>query len=498
MKPWIIAAALCCSEIALSVEITQSVSFPHWNQITQSLRVPIVIQGAESQAISIGTGEDGAFLSTAGTTTLDSAVVHQFTTFELGAGATLTASGNDPLRILVQGDVLIEGTIDLRGTDGGDAFSPASTSRTGGAGIASGGAGGTGISSLLSSTLGIGAGPSAAILGGLAGVLSLLAGTDGGAGGGGGNAFVGEDGTANAVASGAGGAAFGEATLATLLGGAGGGGGAGNTVTDSAGGGGGGGGGAFALTTGGDLTLSATGQILVTGGDGGAAAGGLKAGGGGGGAGGAVRLYALGAGTNDGVINAQGGSGGAAAVSGGDGSDGVNRFAFGTGAFVGAGTENPPPTSNPTVFYSTLENISVSDIEDTNSDRPRYTRFNTTETLHTGDGISYEIAGSSDGFQSDDTGYFPVGQISRIDGKRYYRVKVRMTSASAATTPEVTQVRVHFEPGFALGVMGCARAPRPYSMGFPWWFAFVALVISLSAGRFTARHHLPTRESEPR
>ncbi|MHA1868739.1 MAG: hypothetical protein ACTSXD_11905 [Candidatus Heimdallarchaeaceae archaeon] len=64
-----------------------------------------------------GDGSDGAFNETSGTINLTQGTVYQYTSFNLGASATLSASSTSdkPIIILVQGDCTIDGTIDLKG-----------------------------------------------------------------------------------------------------------------------------------------------------------------------------------------------------------------------------------------------------------------------------------------------------------------------------------------------------------------------------------------------
>ena len=509
---WVLAASLGSAPLLaaqvtldLAAQYADSSSTGVWNRVTQSLHVPFAVTGLESTPYSIGNGEDGVFDNTtyanfdalsgaiAMTVTLDTSRTYNFTNFTLPAGVTLKAQGTAPLDIRVQGNAVIDGTIDLKGIAGTDAYTPALNTSNGGAAASAGGAGGSGTSSLVAS--GDGLTPSGTPSG-LAGTLSAVGGTDAGAGGGGGNSGAGNPGAANAPASGNGGAAYGDANLVTLVGGGGGGGGAGNTVVGSAGGGGGGGGGALSIAVGGSFTCSVTCLIETTGGAGGNAAGPTKAGGGGGGAGGALRLYAGGAGVDNGSILSLGGTGGTGAVAGGDGSLGVHKFSFvAPGTFTGTGSENPNTVAS-TTFYSILSHQIISRPYDTQNTFPNYTEFTKTEVLNGGDSTSYEIAGSSDGFVSDNTGYFPVANIDNIDGKRYFRVRVTMQSASAATTPTVTAMAVTYAPGFAFSIAGCASvspaaaAPLPLSALAVWVMYF--MTVAVCARKWLVRR-LPTR-----
>jgi len=64
-----------------------------------------------------GDGTDGAFSESSGTINLTQGTVYQYTSFLLDTSATLSASSTSqyPIIILVQGDVTINGTIDLSG-----------------------------------------------------------------------------------------------------------------------------------------------------------------------------------------------------------------------------------------------------------------------------------------------------------------------------------------------------------------------------------------------
>ncbi len=469
----------------LSVSKIDAASTGVWNLVSGKLHVPWVANfsgdntpGQEDVIVDVGNGADGVFdaanftrfdaAATASLVTLDTSRVYQFTQFTLPAGVTLKGSGSQPLRFRVQGDVLIEGTIDLKGGNAGAAQMPVAAAN-GGSACCGGGAGGSGRVTTESAD---GTTPSAGGGGGgIAGTTSGAGGTDGGAAGGGGNAFAGGAGQAGGAGAGGGGLAYGVNSLSTLVGGAGGGGGGGNTFTPSRGAGGGGGGGAIAFFAGGDFTVSATGLIQTVGGTGGL--GGNAAGMGGGGAGGSVLIYAAGSGVDNNSapgIDSQGGSGGndggGGMLNGGDGSIGVHWFGFGTGdgGFTGTGNENPAPATpvKPKVFYSTASYQVTSTAYDTGTPSPNYLSFSaeTTEGA-AGSTVSFEVAGSSDQFVSDDTGFVPATQITSLDGKRYLRFRATLKSASPTATPTVESIRIAFQPVFEFSIGGCARAlPR--------------------------------------
>jgi hypothetical protein len=92
-----------------------------------------------------GNGADGAFAATTGVTTqLNTGTsvqrVYNFTSFTVPIGATVVATGNYPLVIHCQGDILVEGTVTANGADGGVGFSGTGTNP----GVGLGGAGGAG------------------------------------------------------------------------------------------------------------------------------------------------------------------------------------------------------------------------------------------------------------------------------------------------------------------------------------------------------------------
>ncbi len=225
------------------------------------------------------TGADGAFEPTTNTELqLPPDGVFNFTTVNIPSGVTVTFkknTSNTPVYMLATGDVIIAGTIDVRGTS-----TTNSTGTAPGAGGAGGYDGGFGGATGLPGGNGLGPG------GGGGGPT-----TQNRYGGGGGFGSVG--GTAGAN-YGAGGPAYGNPSLVPLIGGSGGGGCAGSTTSSCFGGGGGGG--AILIASSGTITV--TGSITANGGEGYDAAGG--------GSGGAIRLIANTI-SGNGTITAQGG-----------------------------------------------------------------------------------------------------------------------------------------------------------------------------------------------
>jgi hypothetical protein len=198
--------------------------------------------------VDAGDGSDGAFEPTANVN-LDTTInggVFNFTTVNVPVGVVVTASGPNPLRIRVQGPVLIEG--ELRG----DGSSTAShVGGAGGPGGGDGGVGGVGVGATGLNGIGLGGG---------------VAGAGGNWGGGG---SFGTLSTLNGTST------YGSNDLTPLVGGSGGAGGPAQvhncTNPNSSmwvnGPGGGGGGGAISIVSDGDVVVS--GQLSCRGGSGG-------------------------------------------------------------------------------------------------------------------------------------------------------------------------------------------------------------------------------------
>jgi len=191
------------------------------------------------------TGADGAFSPTADTgLAFPANGILNFTTLNIPAGVTVTVGpnpANGPAVILVQGDAVIDGVIDISGADGeGVGSAPA------------GFAGGL----PLDNVGGTGQGPGGSG-GGTGGIVSNASGGNGGSYGSLGG--TGKDNSANNR-----GPAYGSNSLQPLLGGSGGGGT--GIVSPSRGYRGGGGGGAILIAVSGTLTLN--GEIMAKGGDG--------------------------------------------------------------------------------------------------------------------------------------------------------------------------------------------------------------------------------------
>lgn len=279
-----------------------------------------------------GAGGEGAFNALANTSLAGGP--HEFTTFNIAAGVTVTVTGNAPLLISATGAVTIDGVLSAAGP-AGSAGVTSLQAGVGGIGVGGGGNGGDGVYSdnqgPLDGQAGTGPGAGAFGAGWSGGGGAGYAATGGSSGGGGG----------------AGGPAYGDAAISTLLGGSGGGGGSGGFLCGS--GGGGAGGGAISIRSCVSIQIGATGAIRVNGGDGGSDGTG-NCGGGGGGSGGALVLTAPQV-SNNGALLGAGGLGGASNVpgtpffgGGGAGSDGRFRVDTLTGALGGSGTATPAPT----------------------------------------------------------------------------------------------------------------------------------------------------------
>jgi len=294
------------------------------------------------------TGADGAFSPTADTgLAFPANGILNFTTLNIPAGVTVNVGpnpANGPAVILVQGDAVIDGVIDISGTDGeGVGSAPA------------GFAGGLPLDAIG----GTGQGP-----GGSGG------GSANQASGGNGGSYGSLGGTASFNPSSNRGPVYGSNSMQPLLGGSGGGGT--GILNQSSGYRGGGGGGAILIAVSGTLTLN--GEILAKGGDGEPA---IRepilqtAGpGAGGGSGGGVRLIATNF-TGSGTINVSGGNPGLGrraynnAISSNGGAGGAGRVRIEADAFNFSGGVTPSVavTAAPSaVFVANLPTIRITTI----------------------------------------------------------------------------------------------------------------------------------------
>ena len=287
-------------------------------------------------------GNDGVFSPTVDTVLdLPADGILNFTAVTIPTGITVTFNrntANTSVTLLVSGDVIIDGTIDVSGGDStavgaADDGNPGDDSLygMGGPGGFNGGRGGVPGSIIGSAGLGPGGGNQARGVN----TVGNTAGTGCG-GGGAGYLSAGKASQADATAGDGvcdrdseqamGGDIYGSEALFPLIGGSGGGGGSAGSAF--AGSGGGGGGGAILIASSGTVTIN--GEINANGGNSGKAAGSLTGGTGGGGSGGAIRIIATVIDGN-GAITALGGSAGAytpndSSSQGGNGSNGRIRL----------------------------------------------------------------------------------------------------------------------------------------------------------------------------
>jgi len=308
--------------------------------------VPLLLAGLMMPAAfaydSGSTGADGDLIVSVNTEVqLPPGGVLNYKSIRVDAGQRLTFrknATNTPVVLLVQGDVTVNGTIDVSG---------ASSTHTGTAGDGNigddglpgaGGPGGYdgGMGSANPDRAGNGVGPG----GGVGG--SYIVNVCYCGGGGASYASVGAIDNYNRTPASA---AYGSETLLPLIGGSGGGGGAGGA--SSRGSGGGGGGGAILIAAKGTVTIGQTGQILANGGASGmtnAPTAGTPGGSGGGGSGGAIRIVATSI-TGEGTVQAAGGQAGALAngsYRGGNG--GTGRIRIEAESFVRSAATDPPYT----------------------------------------------------------------------------------------------------------------------------------------------------------
>jgi len=308
------------------------------------------------------TGADGTFAPAADVTVpLPPDGVFNYTTVDIPAGVTVTYSSNlinTPVTILANGNVTIDGIIDVNGKDGtpanGPLTFPIGPGGKGGPGGFDGGAGGIAPpfnnGTVLSS--GIGLGP-------------------GGAPGGTYNSSLNRTETATGGSFGTQGAGprqdaasiYRDVTLLPLIGGSGGGGSAASQSTSTTcqngcngGGGGGGGGGAILIASSGTITIN--GSVTSNGGDGGLGFSSPTINAtGGGGSGGAIRLIAntiAGAGT----ITATGGSG----LTGWVGGDGRIRVESNTLSFTGTTDPTASFSAPGIVSFTSLPTLTITDV----------------------------------------------------------------------------------------------------------------------------------------
>ena len=299
-----------------------------------------------TQECSVNPGQSLSSMTLNSNTTLDTTQIYYVDDFTITSNATVTAVGDQPLRIYAQGDIVISGTLLLNGEDGTDtSASNEYVVKLGGAGGAGGYEGGG--ASYNGQNGGNGFGLDGAGQGAGQGAGYDACG-DGNGGSGGGHASQGGNGLKGSSCGAStvnGGASSNSINVGTLVGGSGGGGGAqgnGNNASGSSGGGGGG----AALFVG--TNISVTGSIQANGGRGGDQLDDQDGGNGGGGAGGALWFRG-----DDvdlaGSVSATGGRGGQPQSSGqgGRGGAGANgRIRVDSDSYRGSASPTPDVTDD--------------------------------------------------------------------------------------------------------------------------------------------------------
>ena len=463
---WILLTSLFFSFSAQAVRLTADFSTAKdtdtcdWNTGLGKIRAP---QESNGTALDYGDGSDGDcnFSGTVAAGTYDCR------TLTVSSNARFT--GTVPVVIRVQGNATISGTLSVDGFPGniGNQTSPAVVVTDGGVAGPGGFDGGIFDSANFpyavagdQNATGAGAGGDVATSGG-----SEFAGGGGGAGGNFGDnslATNGSNGTFDGVGSfpGNGGATTPEEIASdedgfetTLIGGAGGGaGGMGDEDASSIlhyGGSGGGGGGILHLIVGGNITV--TGIISANGGRGGNA---IQLGGaGGGGAGGAIWLQTGGHIINNGTIRALGGAGGtvtsglaAAGGNGGNGGDGRIRLDDIDGVLVGNAPTPVAQISNNTpgiydVGFQVAACTALTTSLDTIGIINKFKSATASQVLNGGT-LNVQIQDSADGTAWG--ALIPLNQVATLT-RRYLRLDISLTPASAASSPELDAVAIEYD-----------------------------------------------------
>ncbi len=332
----------------------------------------VLVTAAPAQFSSGSTGADGALNVTEDTTLpIPPDGVFNYTTVNIAEGATLdfdVTTRNLPIIMLAQGDVVIDGTIDVSGQEG-VAYNHPMAGAPGSEALPGPGGGHGGVGGISPANTGVpetaigtsGGGPG----GGAAANDSSPVSSRGRDGNGGSHLLAGSVGTGNSNPAAP---RYGDFRLITLSGGSGGAGGNINTpsATDNKGPGGGGGGGAILIASSGNITVNGT--IDARGGAGrgvvGFAGGGSGASGAG--AGGAIRLMGNTVG-GTGSLDARGSTTG---TNGGNGIIRVEALNH-TGALMGntqpaamgntPGIVSIPPSQQPRVRIVSVGGVAVPD-----------------------------------------------------------------------------------------------------------------------------------------
>ncbi len=484
-----------------------SASTAVWNQalgkIHPSLQAVDYMPSATPIDFSVGDGSHGAFepgtyaqFSVNGDISgnkirLDQSrfPILKVTSFHLAAGWVLEPVGNLPLRIESLTTVRVEGEIWCHGGDGGDAAG--ATRGVGGTARCGGGNGGDGGST--SANGGNGTSITGTIVtGGQGGNFT------GGAavGGGGGGAWNGSNppahGPNHTASGGTKGVSQADPTFTTIAGGAGGGGGSGTAA--HAGGGGGAGGGAVIIRAVGDVSIgtsptSTTGYIYANGGNGGSSN--ASGGPGGGGGGGSVQI--LSGGTisifNTDTVNetsqALNGTGGTNTdpLTGAIGGLGRTWLASQTYYLVAGSAgytpieESPVLGANNTVRFAPTAQSAITKAIDLQSTLANIESLTLSPTSAD---FQVEMRGSSDEFQSDDTGW--TSQLSQVANKRFVKIKFTITTSTPFAPTMIDQASLQFTRGvkkdFDFKSTGCGLiAPNPKPPTGLMMLVFVGLLL---------------------
>jgi hypothetical protein len=476
-----------------------------WNQALGQVHPTLQVVDYEASwsaiPVDLGDGSDGAFeLSTYASFSAggdlsgnkiridtDAHPVLQFTSFRLEQGWTIEPVGSRPLVIYALGDVIILGTIDCSGADGGNG---GATPGAGGLGRCGGGSGGGG--GALGQNGAAGVSPDGTIAAGGAGTFNSGANTPGMSGGGGGGWSTNP--TAGALGANAG-TSFNDPEFDDALwGGAGGGGGAASNMGGGLNGAGGGaGGGAVIIHAGRDVNLgepsSNYGLIDVNGGIGGGT--GNQAGAGGGGAGGSVLVFAGGTinvYNNDaaGASRALSGLGGTNSLGNNGGNGGMGRSWFASRNYNGVGFYTPAEQS-PVNDFPHLGVVQYDPASLYVISRPVDLQSNFTQVLSltvtpASADFKLEVAGSADGFAADDTGF--TENVNAVSGKRYLRFRLTLAGGNDAADEAVIALLVGERDEFNLQSAGCGRVGAPPSSG-SW--PLLALFLFLAVLKFKAQ-----------
>lgn len=443
-----------------------------FNQALQSLHPTLLVEGyddgTQRQSFQVGDGRHGVFNSSTyasfdqdGDLTgnliqidTDEYPILQVTSFLLEQGWTIETVGSGPLVIQSLTDITIHGLILCRGRDGQDGVG--AQPGLGGLGRCGGGSGGNG--GAVSSDGEDGASSSATITGGQGGNFTGF-GAVGGGGGGSWNQFSAPgSGSNGSINGGQPGLSVSDPDFTFTEGSAGGGGGSG-TATD-AGGGGGAGGGAVLLSAVRNISVGSLGGIDANGGDGGSSN--VQGGPGGGGAGGSIRVFAggeiqllnisgLGAG------HAEIGAGGtnSLSVARANGGSGRNWFAAVTYDLVGFYTPTEEGIFAPgDVTFSDQTQEIVTQSYDLRS-----TKWFFQSLTPVNSDLVVQVAGSSDNFKSDDSGWLSDPQ--QVSGKRYVKLRIQMTNSLGNQPFFLEQLDFEYSPttlsDFDFEAAGCGR-----------------------------------------